>query len=34
MAFPWFGTVHYWQDHVLGLREQIAAMEEGPLWEG
>jgi Ser/Thr protein kinase RdoA (MazF antagonist) len=32
LAFPWFGTVHYWQDHILALREQIAAMEEGPLW--
>jgi Ser/Thr protein kinase RdoA (MazF antagonist) len=31
-AFPWFGSQHYWQDHVLALREQIAAMEEGPLW--
>ncbi len=31
-AFPWFGTPHYWQDHILALREQIAAMEEGPLW--
>jgi Ser/Thr protein kinase RdoA (MazF antagonist) len=33
LAFPWFGTVHYWQDHILALREQIAAMEEGPLWQ-
>lgn len=32
MAFPWFGSEHYWQDQVLALREQIAAMEEGPLW--
>ncbi len=31
-AFPWFNTQHYWQDHILALREQIAAMEEGPLW--
>lgn len=31
-AFPWFGTQRYWQDRVLELREQIAAMEEGPLW--
>lgn len=31
-AFPWFGTQHYWQDHILALREQIAAMQEGPLW--
>jgi Ser/Thr protein kinase RdoA (MazF antagonist) len=31
-AFPWFGTQRYWQDRILELREQIAAMEEGPLW--
>ncbi|MEA3277011.1 MAG: serine/threonine protein kinase [Pseudomonadota bacterium] len=31
-AFPWFNTQRYWQDRVLELREQIAAMEEGPLW--
>ncbi len=31
-AFTWFGTQHYWQDHILHLREQVAAMEEGPLW--
>ncbi len=31
-AFTWFGTQRYWQDHILQLREQIAAMEEGPLW--
>jgi Ser/Thr protein kinase RdoA (MazF antagonist) len=31
IAFPWFGTQHYWQDQVLHLREQIAAMQEGPL---
>jgi Ser/Thr protein kinase RdoA (MazF antagonist) len=31
-AFTWFNTQHYWQDRVLELREQIAAMEEGPLW--
>ena len=30
-AFPWFGTQRYWQDRILELREQIAAMEEGPL---
>ena len=29
--FPWFGTARYWQDRVLELREQIAAMQEGPL---
>ena len=30
-AFPWFGTQRYWQDRILELREQIAAMEEQPL---
>ena len=30
-AFPWFGTQRYWQDRILELREQIAAMDEGPL---
>jgi Ser/Thr protein kinase RdoA (MazF antagonist) len=30
-AFPWFNTQRYWQDRVLELREQIAAMQEGPL---
>ena len=30
-AFPWFNTPRYWQDRVLELREQIAAMQEGPL---
>jgi len=30
-AFPWFGTQRYWQDRILELREQIAAMEEEPL---
>lgn len=31
-AFPWFNTQRYWQDRILELREQIAAMQEGPLW--
>jgi Ser/Thr protein kinase RdoA (MazF antagonist) len=30
-AFPWFNTARYWQDRVLELREQIAAMQEPPL---
>ena len=30
-AFPWFDNQRFWQDHVLALREQIAAMQEGPL---
>jgi Ser/Thr protein kinase RdoA (MazF antagonist) len=31
-AFPWFGTQRYWQDRILELREQIALMDEAPLW--
>jgi Ser/Thr protein kinase RdoA (MazF antagonist) len=30
-AFPWFGTQRYWQDRILEMREQIAAMDEPPL---
>jgi Ser/Thr protein kinase RdoA (MazF antagonist) len=30
-AFPWFGTQRYWQDQILALKEQIAAMDEPPL---
>jgi len=30
-AFPWFHTTKYWQDQVLQLREQVAAMQEPPL---
>jgi len=31
-AFPWFNTQRYWEERVLELREQIAAMQEAPLW--
>ena len=27
-AFPWFQEPKYWEQHVLNLREQLAAMEE------
>ncbi|MCC6532756.1 MAG: serine/threonine protein kinase [Burkholderiales bacterium] len=33
-AFPWFGTERYWQDQILALQEQIAAMDEPPLDPG
>ena len=33
-AFPWFAETRYWEQHVLGLREQLAAMAEGPLQVG
>ena len=32
LAFPWFNTQRYWQDRILELREQVALMEEPPLW--
>ncbi len=32
-AFPWFNTQRYWQDRVLELREQIALMDDPPLWQ-
>ena len=31
MAFPWFGSERYWNEHVLSLREQFAALDEPPL---
>lgn len=30
-AFTWFGSVRYWQDRILELREQVALMQEPPL---
>jgi Ser/Thr protein kinase RdoA (MazF antagonist) len=32
VAFPWFNTQRYWQDRILELREQIALMDDPPLW--
>ena len=32
-AFPWFNTQRYWQDRILELREQVALMDEPPLWQ-
>ena len=31
IAFPWFDSRRYWDDHVLALREQVALMQEQPL---
>lgn len=31
IAFPWFDSVRYWDEHVLSLREQVALMQEAPL---
>lgn len=34
-AFPWFNSHRYWDEHILALREQAAAMQESPLvWMG
>ena len=30
-AFPWFGGQRFWEDQVLGLREQTALLDEPPL---
>ena len=30
-SFPFFNTQRYWQDHILALREQAAALDEPPL---
>ena len=30
-AFPWFDTPRYWSEHVLSLKEQLAALDEPPL---
>lgn len=30
-VFSWFDTQRCWEDHILTLREQSAAMDEGPL---
>jgi Ser/Thr protein kinase RdoA (MazF antagonist) len=29
-AFPWFGEPRYWEQHVLNMREQVAAMQDDP----
>ena len=30
-SFTWFGEARYWSDHILELREQLAAFDEPPL---
>jgi Ser/Thr protein kinase RdoA (MazF antagonist) len=30
-AFPWFNTARYWEERILELREQVAAMQEETL---
>jgi Ser/Thr protein kinase RdoA (MazF antagonist) len=35
VAFPWFNTARYWDEHLLTLREQAALVQELPLeWRG
>lgn len=34
MAFPWFGSVRYWEEQILTLREQRERMREAPLKAG
>jgi len=34
LAFPWFAEPRYWEQHVLNLREQLSALQEGPLSVG
>lgn len=31
MNFPWFNSSRYWSEHILELREQLAALNEPPL---
>lgn len=34
LAFPWFYTARYWDDHILALKEQSALLDERPLiWD-
>lgn len=30
-AFPWFGTLNYWEEQILTLREQRLRLQESPL---
>ncbi len=31
LAFPWFDSPRYWEDHILSLREQAAALDQPPI---
>ncbi|OIO72618.1 MAG: stress response serine/threonine protein kinase YihE [Zetaproteobacteria bacterium CG1_02_53_45] len=33
-AFPWFNSQHYWEQHILSLKEQVSALQEHPLQWG
>ena len=30
-AFPWYDSPRYWEEHILSLREQAAALDQPPL---
>lgn len=30
-AFPWFNSIQFWGEHILELKEQLAALQEPPL---
>ena len=30
-AFPWFAEGKYWEQQILGLKEQLSALQEPPL---
>ena len=31
IAFPWFSSPRYWEEHILNLREQAAALNNPPI---
>ena len=31
IAFPWFAENRYWEELILGLREQLGRMQEAPM---
>jgi Ser/Thr protein kinase RdoA (MazF antagonist) len=31
LAFPWFDSPRYWEEHILSLREQAAALNQPPV---
>ncbi len=31
LAFPWFDSPRYWEEHILALREQAGLLDEAPL---
>jgi Ser/Thr protein kinase RdoA (MazF antagonist) len=31
IAFPWFNSPRYWEEHILSLKEQLSLLQEPPL---